>query len=359
MRRFLSFELVLGLMVGISVFGAARPGLALAPQKPAVAALAQAPLSEKETIDLIKHNKKDLTKVAPILQSRGVDFEVTPEIEKKLQKAGATEEFIATIKNLTPSARAAASKTPGGAPAVSPQETRDFAAVENELDPDRQIQLAQAFEKNYPTSPMMTFIYSFEANAYQQKNDAPRTADLAEKSLKLKPDNLLSLMIASAILPTPQMVGNLSDAQKAKRLGEAEQDANRALQIIDQLPKQPRETDEAYKKRKAMVSSGVYSSLGMVHLERAEMGLQGPDMTELAKAEEDYSTAVQNAQTPNAADYYRLGEVLSTEGKLDGAIVAFTKASNAAQGSTIQTLAQQEIKKLNKRKAAAGSSKKQ
>ncbi len=359
MRRSLNFEKVMGAVLGAAlIICAAKPSLALAPQQSTEAGLAQAPLSEKQVIDLVKHNKKDLAKVEPVLKAQGVDFEVTPAIEKALRKAGATDELMAEIQKLTPSARA--SGTPGqAAAAVNPQaqqEKTDFQALERATDPDQAIKLATAFEQKYPNSPFMSFVYSFEANAYQQKNDAAHTVEYAEKSLQLRPNNLLSLMIASSILPTPQIVENLSDADKAKKLDEAEADANRALQIINQLPQLPKETDAAYQARKKAVSSGVYSALGMVHLERAEMGLEGPDAAELAKAQQDYTTAVQNAPKPNAADYYRLAEVYTSLGKVDEAIDAYNKASAASPpGSPIPSMAQQQIQELKKNKPAAGA----
>ncbi len=339
-------------LLAVGMVGARQmSALALAPQGASAPALAQAPLTEKQVIALVKHNKKHLDRITSELNARGVAFDVTPAIAKALKKAGATPELITTIQNLGPTARAAKTNKPAG-PTISPAETQAFQAIEHELDPDRQIQLANAFATKYPNSPLLTFVYAFEANAYQQKNDADDTVKYGEMSLKLKPNNLLSLMIVGSVLPQPQELQG-SDVDKVQRLNEAEQDDKEALQIISQLPQEPNETPAAYANRKAAVASGVYAALGLVYFQRAEMGLTGPDPQELAKAEKYYLNAVNAEPTPNPADYYRLAEVYEAEGKTPQAIDAFTKAAQAAQGSPIQTMAQQQIQRLKAQKPAS------
>jgi len=245
-----------------------------------------------------------------------------------------------------------------GAP-VTKEQGDDFQALRNEastgLDPDRVIQLAADFEKKYPTSPMLSYADMFAASAFQLKGDVDKSIEYGEKSLKLKPDNLMTLIILASLLPTPQALkGNPAD--KDKKLTEAEKDANDALQIINQapstqFPKQPNETDDQLKKRKDALSSELHSALGMVHLERSSEGLQGPDKEELAKAEGEYKMATVTADKPNPQDYFRLGEAYSMDGKVDEAIDAFTKASQIGQGGPIQKYADDKVEELKKRKA--------
>jgi tetratricopeptide (TPR) repeat protein len=245
------------------------------------------------------------------------------------------------------------------APQVTKQESDDFNALRSEastgLDPDRVIQLAADFEKKYPSSAMLSYAEMFAAAAYQQKGDVEKSIEYGEKSIKLKPDNLMSLIILADLLPTPQALKAASATDKDKRLAEAEKNANDALQMIasPQFPKQPNETDEQLKKRKDAVSSDLHSALGMVHLQRSSEGLTGPDKEELGKAEQEYKTATATADKPNPQDYFRLGEAYSMDGKVDEAIDAFTKASQAGQGGPMQTYADQKIEELKKRKAAA------
>jgi tetratricopeptide (TPR) repeat protein len=210
--------------------------------------------------------------------------------------------------------------------------------------------LAEDYARKYPNSPALTYAYAFEANAYQQKGEVEKVVGLCEKSLGLKKDNLMSLIMISGMIPQPQYL-NLHEAGKEKLLAEAETDAQEALTLLDKLPKLANESDADFAKRKAEYAAGVHSSLGMVHLDRAQLGLTGLDKDELAKAEQEYQTAITTAEHPDSRDYYRLGETTAMDGKLDDAMAAFTKASELGQGTMIKQYADQQIENLKKRKA--------
>lgn len=322
------------------VLGASGTLLAQGPPAP--------PLTEKEVIDLLK-SKQPHQQSAQVVIQRGVDFEITPDIEKKLRKAKAEDSFLEVVKQAGPSERAARAAS-GGVPQVSPEEGREMQAIQNELDPDRAIQLVKDYEQKYPKSGMLTWAYTFAANAYQQKGDYEHVVEYGDKSLKLKGDNLLTLIIMASMLPQPQLMKG-GEGDKEKKLAQAESYANEALQLIDRLPKQPNETDQDLQKRKAQIAREPHSALGLVHLQRSGMGLQGPDKDELAKAEQEYQMAVSLGDRPNPQDYYRLGEAREQERKWDGAVEAFTKASELGQGTVIKTYADQRIADINKKKA--------
>ncbi|MFB3920491.1 MAG: hypothetical protein ACE145_02145 [Terriglobia bacterium] len=330
----------------VMIFALVSPLLAQGPP--------QAPLTEKEVIDLLK-SKQPHQQSAQVIQQRGVDFEVTPDIEKKLRKAKAEDIFIDVVKKSGPSARAAQAAAGGGS-AVTVEEQRDLQTIQNELDPDRALQLVKDFETKHPNSSLLTWAHFLGANAYQQKQDLPHTIEFAEKSLKLKSDNLMSLIVLATILPQPQLMKG-SDIDKEQKLSQAEGYATQALQLIDQLAKQPNETDEALQKRKAELSREPHAALGMIHLQRSSMSLAGPDKDELAKAEQEYQQAVTLGERPNPSDYYRLGEARAAQGKIDEAIQAFTKAGELGGDSVVKTYADQRIAELNKRKAAQPVSK--
>jgi hypothetical protein len=315
------------------------------------AAPVQAPLTEDELIKLLKHNKKDLKKVADEVQARGVDFEFTPDIEKKVTKAGATDQLLTYLKQFTPAMRAAL-KSKVGAAEVSAEEGQDYNKLKSTTTPDAIIKAADDFTAKYAKSPLLTYVYALEASAYQAKNDAVNVVKYGEKSLDLDPNNLISLLMVSSVLPQPQMLSNVSDNEKEKRLGMAAEYAQKALQEIDQLPKQSKESDEAYQKRKDQIASGAYASIGMVHLERSRMALEGLDQAELSKAEENYKAAIAKSDSPNAADYYRLGEVYRGESKFGDAITAFSKAGQLASGTIIEQLANQQVQELKKAQAS-------
>ncbi len=230
-------------------------------------------------------------------------------------------------------------------------ENQAYQAIQNELDPDRKLQMINDFEKKYPNSRGLPFVYLLAASTYQQKGDVNRVIEYGEKSLKLNGDNTGALLLMAATLPEPQALQGQSPVDKEKKLSEAEDYASRAIKLIDQLPRQPNEADEQFQKRKGMAASWAHSSLGMVHLQRATMGLTGMDVDELAKAEKEYQAAVSSTDSPNPGDYFRLGEAFKGHGKTDEAVEAFSKAGELDQGGRIKALADKAIEELKKKKS--------
>jgi len=310
-------------------------------------------LTEKEVTKEIKSAPAET--VIKDVKERGVHFDMTPGIEKKLRKAKATDEVIEAVRQAGPKVRAQMAKLilgpgPAGVQQIPKEQAQGFDAIKVELDPGKAIGLVDDFARKYPNSPLLSYVYSFGANAYQQKGDVEKVAEYTDKSLKLKPDNLMSLVMSVEMLPQPQYLNN-HPADRDKLLQETESEANRALQLIRQLPKQPNEADADYQKRLAGVASVVHGGLGMVHLELASGALGGPDKAELAKAEQEFTTAVSTTGHPDPRDYYRMGEAYGLDGKLDDATQAFTKAGELGQGTLIKTYADEQIAQLKERKA--------
>lgn len=317
---------------------------AAAPQKPQ-----EPPLTEKEVIHLVKKNKKHLDQIAPEIVRRGVAFELTPQIQEKLMKAGADANFIANIKNQTPSARAAMAASMAGQPQVPPEEYQEFQNIRNELDPDRKIQMVDAFATKYPNSSVLTYVYFLAQGAALQKGDVQGVLDYGDKALKLKPDNLNALMLMADILPQPQAMRDAIDPDK--QLDKAEADARKAIDLINAQQKQPNETEEAFQARKANYLETLHSSLGLIHFQRAMMSLAGVDKDELAKAETEYNQAVTISKDPDAQDFFRLGEVYAHENKIPEAIDAFTQCSKlSATIPNLKALADQKIQELKSKK---------
>lgn len=234
-------------------------------------------------------------------------------------------------------------------PQPTPEEASAYTAIQNELDPDQQIQLVEDFAKKYPNSILLSDAYFFGASAMQQKNQITKAVEYGEKSLKLRPDNLRSLILLTGLLPQPaDLLG--SDAEKDAKLKETETDAATAQALLAKLPKPASQTDEQFQKLKTNIISQIHSSLGMVHLQRAMESLTGVDAGELAKAEAEYKMAVSMGD-PRPEDYFRLGEVYKQENKIDDSIDAFSKAAQYGQGTVIPQLAQKNIDALKAVKA--------
>jgi len=315
------------------------------------------PLSEKDVTKEIKSSPAET--VIKVVKERGVDFDMTPDIEKKLRKAKATDEVVEAVRQAGPKVRAQTAKMvmgpgPTGTQSIPKEQGQAYEAIKTELDPDKAISMVDDFSKKYPDSPLLSYVYSFGANAYQQKGDVEKVVDLTDKSLKLNPDNLMSLILSIQMMPQPQYLNNHKSEQE-RLLQQAETEANHALELISKLPKQSTESDADYQRRVAEISSEAHGPLGMIHLELANGGLGGPDKGELAKAEQEFSTAVTTTGHPDPRDYYRLGETYRMDGKWDEAIQAFTKAGELGQGTLIKTYADQQIGEIKKQKAAQGA----
>ena len=242
----------------------------------------------------------------------------------------------------------AGTAAPAEAP-LSPEEVKAFRAIQNELDPARQAQSVDDFAKQYPNSRLLSDAYFYGAYAYQQQNNLAKAVEYGYKSLQANGDNLRSLLMMANLLPQPQDLQG-SDTDKDKKLTDAEADANKALQAIPKLSP-PNMTPDKVTALQDSLKSQCHASLGMVHLERSEEGLSGPDPQELAKAELEYKAAISVTQQPNPEDYFRLGEVYTNEKKIDEAIDAFSQASKLGQGTPIQSYADQQVQNLKKVKA--------
>ena len=337
-------------------FGLALAAGAYPPTGPSAQAASgkQPPLTEKEVVQLVKKNKKDLQKIAPEIVQRGVAFEMKPEIEQELRKAGADDNFIANVKNQGPTARRSAlpGSTTGaaGGVSVSPEEVQEFLAIQNELDADRQIQLVNEFEQKHPQSPYLSDAYFFAANAYyRQKRDVEQGVSYGEKSLKLVPDNLRSLVYTSAVLVDRNYL-KAHENDKEKALARAEALCNHALEMTGKMQKRGNQTDEQLAQGKASIESMCYLSLGLVHEERALEGLTGPDPDELTKATESFNKSITIGSPPDPVAYFRLGETLSMLNKVDDAITAFSKASELWKGTALQAYADEKVTELKKKK---------
>lgn len=347
----IKFEILLGLSLLLSgvIF-------AQAPATPAPAAApAQAPLTEKEVLAELKKQPDQLQKD---LSARGVDFEMDADVEKRLRKAKANDAVISAVRQAGPKERAEAMKAQavaGGGLALSPEEGTDYRAIQGELDPDKAIALCDAFAKKYPNSAALTYVYAFQAKAYQSKGDVQNIVDATQKSLALKKDNIMSLLMAAYVMPQRQYI-QPHEANEEQILTQAEGYCQEAFKALDTLKKPAAEDDASFARDKADYSAMLHADLGMIHLDRAQMGLMSIDMAEVAKGQKEYQQAVAMASHPDPADYFRLGESYRLQGKLDDSIAAFTKASQLGQGP-LKQLADQQIARLKSAQQQAPAAK--
>ncbi len=229
------------------------------------------PMSEREVTSEVRPASADA--LLKEVKGRGVDFDMTPAVEKKLRKAKVSDEVIEAARQAGPKVHEQMAKMILGQKAVRMQDIpreqmQSFSAIIVETDPDKVISSVNGFAKQFPSSPLLSYVYSFEANAYQKKGDADKVVEYSGRSLRLNPDNLTALELRVGMLPQPQFI-RTHQVDRGRILREALIDGNHALLLISQLPKQPNEADAEYQKRLAGFASEIHGPLGVVHLELA------------------------------------------------------------------------------------------
>ncbi|MGH9455792.1 MAG: tetratricopeptide repeat protein [Terriglobia bacterium] len=195
--------------------------------------------------------------------------------------------------------------------------------------------MAMEFAQIFPTSELLSYVYTQAADAFQQKGDFPNAVKAGRKSLELDANNTFSLLILATSLSQPSMVRNAAD-NGAKSLQEAQADAQRALGLLPKLPIRPDETPEQLEARKAGIESTAHAALGSVAMLQDKYD----------EAVDQFKKAISFSQPPKASLYFRLGEIYSNSGKKREAIEAFSKAAELGKGTVIETYANQSLKQL-------------
>lgn len=308
-------------------------------QSPAVT---QPPLTIDEVIKLIKQNKKDPNQVLSAVAARGVDFDLDEKTEKKLRKAGADDQLLPEIWKVTPSGKAsmqALLTTPSGIELqASAGEALALEEMQNEADADKRLRMADDFEKKFPNSTLLSYVYTSVAKAHQEKGNFDQAIEAGRKSLKLDPDNTFSLIILALVLQQPKELAGSGNAP-TERLQEAEADGKRALTLLEKLKPRPGETDDQFQQRKGALAADAHFALGVVETQQ--------DQYEEALAQ--YQAAVSSTTKPTFQYYYRLAEAYASIGQVPEAIAALQKASDLAKGTPMQKYADDFMAELRQR----------
>jgi tetratricopeptide (TPR) repeat protein len=298
-------------------------------------------LNQDDVFRLIKQDKEHRDLLEKTLHEQGVDFDLNPEIERKMRKAGATDDILQAIWAAGPTVRnfkGAVVTSATGAPLTSTyKEAMGYKTLEQATDPDTKIRMAMEFAQTFPTSELLSYVFTQAAAAFQQKGDYPNAVKTAKRSLELDPNNTYSLIIASTALSEPSMVRNSSDNGEGE-LVEAGTDARRALDLLPKLPIRPGETPEQFAAREAGLEASTHAALGSVAMQQDKND----------DAIDEFKKAISLFQPPKASLYFRLGEIYSNMGKKQEAIEAFSKAAELGKGTVIETYAVRNLKELQR-----------
>jgi len=136
------------------------------------------------------------------------------------------------------------------------------AAMANPNDGAAMEKAADDFSTKFPDSELRGLLYRAAMHAYQNANNADKMYEMAQKELKLDPDDPEALIGSSEVMAERTRD---TDLDKDQRWAEAEKEAQHALQTTDtDLPipaGTPQDKIDAYK---GFLRSSAYSVLGTI-----------------------------------------------------------------------------------------------
>jgi len=186
----------------------------------------------------------------------------------------ALQSFTAAQTQNPPATQPAAGQAAGTAPAVKrPPQAKtqaEFdaynAAVANAKDPAALEKAADDFSAKFPTSELRILLYRNAMHQYQNANNGDKMLEMGHKVLAIDPDDPESLIGVAEVLVERTKD---SDLDKDQRWGEAEKDAQHALQTIDtDLPVPPNTPQDKVDAYKGYLRSSAYSVLGALEFNR-------------------------------------------------------------------------------------------
>jgi tetratricopeptide (TPR) repeat protein len=169
----------------------------------------------------------------------------------------------------------AAQSTPAGqaaGPAAAPAGKRppqaktqeEYAAFQTAAaltDPAAQEKAASDFAAKYADSELRPLIYKAVMHAYQQRNNADKMMEMAQKVLTFDPDDPEALVASAQVIAEKT---HDTDLDKDQRLAEARKDAQRALVTVDTDIPASGAPAEQLNQLKAFIRSDAYEVLGTI-----------------------------------------------------------------------------------------------
>jgi len=210
------------------------------------------------------------------------------------------------------------------------------AAIKNQNDGAAMEKSADDFAAKFPESELRVLLYRTAMHTYQAGNNAEKMAEMAQKVLKIDPDDPEALVGAAEVIAERTRD---TDLDKDQRLAEAQKDAERALQTVDTdvaIPAgTPQERIDAYK---GFLRSSAYSILGTLAFNQKNY----------AEAENQFRKSIDAFPAqPDPVVVLRLAIALDNQGKYPEALKEANRAVELTQENTSAgTLARRERDRL-------------
>jgi tetratricopeptide (TPR) repeat protein len=204
----------------------------------------------------------------------------------------------------------AANTPPGKRPpqAKTQPEFDAYNAAIGLTDPAAIEKAADDFTAKYPDSELRILIYKSAMQRYQQANNADKMLDMAQKALKIDPDEPEALLGVAQVLAERTRD---TDLDKDQKLAESKKDAERALVTIDTDVPTSGYPPEQLAAFKGFLRSEAYSILGTISF-NAKNWTEAE--TNLRKSIDAFP------QQPDAVAIFRLAVALDMQNKIPEAI---------------------------------------
>ena len=142
--------------------------------------------------------------------------------------------------------------------AGSQQELDAYNKMHNEIDPAEKKYLIDNFAASYPDSGLLAYVYQDGVYLGRQSNNTEMMAEYGEKSLDLWPENYTLLTELGSVYV------------QRDRVEQAEVKATRALELVAVAEKPAHMSEQQWAEGKKMLIASNYTTLGFVHLRRAQ-----------------------------------------------------------------------------------------
>jgi tetratricopeptide (TPR) repeat protein len=142
-----------------------------------------------------------------------------------------------------------------------------FMAMANEKDPNKKIQLAEAFLTKYANSDFKEGAYVVEMQTYQAQNEPDKAIDAAHKVLQANPDNPDALRFLTFVFPF-MYKGDAPDHDA--KLAEAETEAKHGLEVVQKLQKPANLPEDQFNQIVKGLRDIFNGTIGFVDLQRKD-----------------------------------------------------------------------------------------
>lgn len=227
-------------------------------------------------------------------------------------------------------------------PATPPVNAEEDAAIKafrdipnTSADLQKKIQAGTDFLQKFPSSRYRAEVYNWLVKGYMSAGDVAKMEAAGEKDLELNPNDVQILAILGSALPR-SLASNLTEEQKEKVLTQAEQYANKAIELGPTITKPAGMPDELFNGAKNQTMAMAYSGLGLVAFRRGKFADAIPNLEKSVKLEPE----------PDPVNYYVLALSNEKASHFDDAVAAFTKC--AAIQSGLQATCKQGIEEAKK-----------